>query len=92
MENGLVLVWWSVLVGGGATLAALHDALGLPAPTGDVAGCSLSEWFTASGGDEARPGSRVARNGLDVEVRKVRKRRMAEAVVRLVPAEKGRNG
>ena len=82
----------SWFVGGGATLAAVHAAMGLPPPAGDVAGCRLAEWFTASGGDEARPGSRVVRNGLDVEVRKVRKRRMTEAVVRHAPKEEGRNG
>lgn len=71
------------LVGGGVTLSDLATRLGnrVPAP-----GTSLAAWLERELGAPPRPGANLTRDGLKIQVRRVRRGRVFEATVeRAVP-------
>ena len=71
------------LVGGGVQMGDLLDAVGTAWPTGVERAMTLSDWLAR--GDAAalvRGGSTLRRDGLVIQVRKVRRNRVTEAVVR----------
>lgn len=72
----------SWFVGGGSTIAAVRRSMDLPAVDPVQGNMRLAEWFATNGGNEALPGARLVRDGMEVEVRKVRKRHLMEAVIR----------
>jgi putative hemolysin len=77
------------IVGGGASFAALAEALGLPvgAPEAQRAKeSSLADWVVARLGRMPRGGETVNADGLQLLVRKLRRKRLAEAFVRRTAA------
>jgi putative hemolysin len=71
-----------VLAGGGATLGELTKALGGAAFAGSDAKMTLADWVERVKGATARSGDTLQADGVDVLVRKVRRNRVAESVVR----------
>lgn len=79
------------LAGGGVTLESLGKALGgFVFPNADVQ-LTLAEWAERVREASAQCGDVIQVNGIEVQVRKVRRNRIAEAIVRK-KAEKGADG
>lgn len=70
------------VVGGGTPLSRLRDVLRRPdLGSGLPASMSLSDWITENGERKLRGGDTVHRDGLTILVRKVRRRRVTEALL-----------
>ncbi len=87
------------IVGGGVPFEVLAQRLGLPAgaysapvpidrqetPTAHAKGPSLADWLAARLGRQPRAGETVNADGLQLLVRKLRRKRLAEAFIRRMP-------
>lgn len=73
----------SVLAGGGATVGELAKVLGASAFAGVEAKTLLADWVEHAKGASARSGETLQADGVEILVRKVRRNRMTESVVRL---------
>ncbi len=72
------------IVGGGITLEALHRRLDLPPPH---ANATLADWAQQQLAKAPTGGEAIAAEGMQVLVRKLRRKRVAEAFVRRVAKE-----
>lgn len=70
------------LAGGGILLGELAKAIGTDAFTGENSRLTLAEWLERARENPPRSGESIQAAGLVVQVRKVRRNRVAEAVVR----------
>ena len=73
----------SVLAGGGATVGELAKVLGASAFAGIDAKTLLADWAEHTKGASVRSGETLQADGVEMLVRKVRRNRMTESVVRL---------
>jgi len=70
------------LVGGGQTIGSIAKTMGAPVFTGIDANLTLADWVDRTREVSPRSGDTIRANGMEVLVRKMRRNRVAEAVVR----------
>lgn len=87
--HALAAAW---IVGGGVTMGAVRTVTGLPSG-GDAADARvLADWCRDASAGPLADGAMIRADGLEVMIRKMRRRRVMEAVVRVQPPGAGAHG